>query len=189
MRAAAVALVAAACTLTACGSAPPLPAKSAVVPDGLDLSGDWQLRPASRETNRRISEAERRAAGPGESLIPSQGAGASRQNDDIQVHVFLESGNSLRITQTDYGLFISFDRAIVEEYRFGEQRIVSVGPIQAERVSGWENNAYVIVTRDKEGLLLVESYRLEGDDTMVRRVRITGEPSAELDVQQVFDRE
>lgn len=189
MRPAAIALVAAACALAACGSAPPLPAKSAVVPDGLDLSGDWQLRPASRDTIRRIGEAERRAAGPGESLIPGKSAGSRRRNkDDIQVHVFLESGSALRITQTNYGLFISFDRAIVEEYRFGEQRMVRVGPIQAERVSGWENDAYVIVTRDKEGTMLTESYRLEDDDTMVRRVRISGEPGAELDVEQVFDR-
>jgi hypothetical protein len=188
MRPTAIAVVAAACSLAACGATPPLPAKSAVVPEGLDLSGEWQLRPASRDTNRRISEAERRAAGPGERLIPGSSASTRRRGDDIQVHVFLESGSALRITQTDYGLFISFDRAIVEEYRFGEQRLVRVGPIQAERVSGWENNAYVIETRDKEGTMLIESYRLENDDTMRRRVRITGEPAAELDVEQVFDR-
>jgi hypothetical protein len=188
MRPAAIAVVAATCALAACGAAPPLPAKSAVVPEGLDLSGDWQLRPASRDTNRRISEAERRAAGPGERLIPGNSPGTRSRGDDIQVHVFLESGSALRITQTEYGLFISFDRAIVEEYRFGEQRMVTVGPIQAERVSGWEDNAYVIETRDKEGTMLIESYRLEGDDTMVRRVRITGEPTAELDVEQIFDR-
>lgn len=188
MRAAAIALAAAACTLVACGSAPPLPAKSAVVPEGLDLSGDWQLRPESRETIRRIGEAERRAAGPGDSLIPGKSPGSRRRNEDIQVHVFLESGSSLGITQTAYALFISFDRAIVEEYRFGEQRMVRVGPIQAERVSGWENDAYVIETRDKEGTMLIESYRLEDADTLLRRVRIIGEPGTELDVEQVFDR-
>lgn len=188
MRTAAIVLVAAAVTFAACGSAPPLPAKSATVPDGLDLSGDWQLRPASLDTNRRISDAERRAAGPGESLIPGKDASSRRRNDDIQAHMFLESGSSLRITQTEHGLFISFDRAVVEEYRFGEQRMVSVGPIQAERVSGWENYGYVIETRDKEGVMLIESYRLEDDDTMIRRVQITGEPTAELDVEQVFDR-
>ena len=128
------------------------------------------------------------AAGPGERLIPGNSNGTRRRNEDIQVHVFLETGRALRITQTDYGLFISFDRAIVEEYRFGEQRMVRVGPIQAERVSGWEDNAYVIETRDKEGTMLIESYRLEGADTMLRRVRITGEPTTELDVEQVFDR-
>jgi hypothetical protein len=184
----AAAVVVTACLVVACGSAPPLPAKSATVPAGLDLSGDWQMRGTSRDSNRRIRAAEREAAGSGDSLIPERNNNARRRNDDIQVHVFLESGESLRITQTTFGLFISFDRAVVEEYRFGEQRMVNVGPIQAERVSGWEDNAYVVVTRDKEGTMLIESYRLRDADTLVRRVQITGEPPAAFDIEQVFDR-
>jgi hypothetical protein len=66
--------------------------------------------------------------------------------------------------------------------------MVNVGPIQAERVSGWEDNAYVVVTRDKEGTMLIESYRLRDADTLVRRVQITGEPPAAFDIEQVFDR-
>ncbi|MDJ0905315.1 MAG: hypothetical protein QNI96_04805 [Woeseiaceae bacterium] len=188
MKSAALALSLAMLLIAACGSTPPLPAKPATVPDGLDLSGDWTMRDASRSTNRRIRDAERNAAGPGESLIPGQSKRSGRGNSDVQVHVFLESGELLRITQTDYGLFISFDRAIVEEYRFGEQRMISVGPIQAERVSGWENNAYVIETRDKNGTMLIESYRLQNPDSLVRSVEITGDPTAEFFVQQVFDR-
>ena len=189
MRVAAFAPILAFSLLAACGSAPPLPAKSAAVPDGLDLSGDWQIRAASRETNQRIRDAERKAAGPGESLIPGKAKSSRGRNDDVQVHVFLESGSTLRISQTNFGLFISFDRAIVEEYRFGEQRMVNVGPIQAERVSGWEGGAYVVVTRDKEGTVLTESYRLQDADTLVRRVQITGDPLSALDVEQVFDRQ
>ncbi len=181
-------LVLAACALAACGSMEPLPAKSPTVPAGLDLSGDWQMRTASRDSAQRIRDAEREAAGPGDSLIPKRSNNSRRQNDDVQVHVFLESGEKLRISQTDYGLFISFDRAVVEEYRFGEQRMVNVGPIQADRVSGWENNAYVIVTRDKEGTLLTESYRLQDPGTLVRSVRIASDRESTLDVEQVFDR-
>ena len=184
----ALVLAAMACLMVACGSAPPLPAKSAAVPDGLDLSGDWKLRADSRDTNRRIRDAEREAAAPAGSLVPGKSKQTRRRNEDIRVHVFLRSGEVLRVTQTEHGLFISFDRSVVEEYRFGEQRMVNVGPIQAERVSGWEDNAYVIETRDAEGVMLIESYRLEYPDTLVRRVRITGEPTAELDVEQVFDR-
>lgn len=183
-----LALVAVACVMAACGSTPPLPAKPATVPDGLDLSGDWKMRDDSRTTNRRIRDAEREAAGSGESLIPGRSNRSRRGDSDVQVHVFLESGELLRITQTDFGLFISFDRAVVEEYRFGEQRMVNVGPIMAERVSGWENNAYVVETRDKEGTMLIESYRLEDGDTLVRSIRITGDPAAEFAVEQVFDR-
>jgi hypothetical protein len=177
-----------ACVVVACGSAPPLPAKPSAVPDGLDLSGDWTMRDASRASNRRIQDVEREAAVSGDSLIPGTGNRSRRDNSDIQVHVFLESGELLRITQTEYALFISFDRAVVEEYRFGEHRMANVGPIQAERVSGWENFAYVIETRDKKGTMLIESYRLEDADTLVRSLRIVGDEAAELAVEQIFDR-
>jgi len=175
--------------VAACAAQEPLPAKSAAVPVGVDLSGEWRLRSNSRESNQKIRDAEREAAGPGESLVPGTSKSKSRRKpDDIQVHVFLETGESLKLTQTGYGLFVSFDRAIVEEYRFGEQRLATVGPVAAERVSGWENGAYVIETRDKEGAMLIESYRLDNDDTMIRTVRIMHDDDVELDVTQVFDR-
>lgn len=187
VKSAAVVLVAA-WLMVACVSTPPLPAKPAAVPQGLDLSGDWQMRESSRGSNRRIRDVERKAAKSGDSLIPGKSNNSSRRNDDVQVHVFLENGEALRITQTEHGLFISFDRAVVEEYRFGEQRMVYVGPIEAERVSGWENNAYVIETRDKEGTMLIESYRLLDSDTLVRNVQIRGDSPAALDIEQLFDR-
>jgi hypothetical protein len=177
--------------LAGCGAQEPLPPKSAKVPAGVDLSGQWELRAGSRDTNRRIAEAERQVAGANESLVPrtsSSRKAAQPDNEDVRVHVFLEAGESLRITQTDYGLFISFDRAIVEEYRFGEQRTVSVGPIEADRVSGWENNAYVIVTRDEEGALLTESYRLNGADKLLRAIRMEYDGETALAIEQVFDR-
>jgi hypothetical protein len=43
--------------------------KSAVVPVGVDFSGPWHLREDSADTVRKISEAERRAAGGEESLL------------------------------------------------------------------------------------------------------------------------
>jgi hypothetical protein len=174
--------------LAACAAPEPLPLKSAAVPAGVDLSGQWRLRTNSRDSNRQIHDAERKASGPGESLIPGSSKNKSRRkSDDIQVHVFLETGESLKLTQTEHGLFVSFDRAIVEEYRFGEQRMVNVGPVAADRVSGWEDGAYVIETRDKEGAMLIESYRLD-DDTMIRMIRIVHKDDVELEVTQVFDR-
>ena len=175
--------------LTSCAGREPLPAKSRAVPVGVDLSGRWQLRDKSRETNRAISDIEREAADTGQDLIPKSSRSTSRRKkDDTQVHVFLESGELLKITQTEHGLFVSFDRAIVEEYRFGEQRMINVGPVVADRVSGWENGAYVIETRGKEGAMLIETYRLDGADLLTRTVRIVYEDTSRLDVRQVFDR-
>ena len=133
--------------------------KSAVTPSGTDLSGKWRLR-------------------DGDAAIAGQ-----------TVHMFLETGTKLKVTQTPFGLFVSFDRSIVEEYRFGEHRIVNVGPISAERVSGWENDTYVIETLDEDGALLREIYRLDDDGTvMIRTITVTNRDKTQLSVEQVFVR-
>jgi hypothetical protein len=176
--------------LSSCAGREPLPAKSGTVPAGVDLSGRWQLRNDSQATNRAISDIEREAAGANEGLIPksTRKTSSRKKRDDTQVHVFLETGEVLKITQVERGLFVSFDRAIVEEYRFGEQRMANVGPVVADRVSGWENGAYVIETRDKEGAMLIETYRLDGQNVMIRTIRIVHDDTSKLDVRQVFDR-
>jgi hypothetical protein len=185
-----IALIVVTLLLSSCAGREPLPAKSGTVPAGIDLSGRWQLRDDSQETSRVISDIEREAAGADEDLIPksTRKKSSRKKNDDTQVHVFLETGEALKITQVEHGLFVSFDRAIVEEYRFGEQRMANVGPVVADRVSGWENGAYVIETRDKEGAMLIETYRLDGKDVMIRTIRIVHNDKSKLDVQQVFDR-
>lgn len=184
------ALAVVALLLSSCAGREPLPAKSGTVPAGVDLSGLWQLRDDSQATNQAISDIERAAAGADEDLIPksSRKTSSRKKNDDTQVHVFLETGEVLKITQVERGLFVSFDRAIVEEYRFGEQRMANVGPVVADRVSGWENGGYVIETRDKEGAMLIETYRLDGKDVMIRTIRIVYNEKSKLDVRQVFDR-
>jgi len=184
------ALVVVTLVLCSCAGREPLPAKSGTVPAGVDLSGRWQLRDDSQSTNRAISDIEREAAGANEGLIPksTRKTSSRKKSDDSQVHVFLETGEVLKITQVERGLFVSFDRAIVEEYRFGEQRMANVGPVVADRVSGWENGAYVIETRDKEGAMLIETYRLDGQDVMIRTIRIVYDDKSKLDVRQVFDR-
>jgi hypothetical protein len=174
--------------LVACAGPDPLPPKDAAVPAGVNLTGQWQLRDDSLDSNTQIQVVERKASGADQSLVPKSSKKSKRRKDEMQVHVFLESGETLKVTQTKHGLFVSFDRAVVEEYRFGEQRMANVGPVAAERVSGWENGAYVIETRDKEGAMLIEKYRLEGEDLMIRTIRIVHEEAVVLDVRQYFDR-
>lgn len=179
--------------LVACAAREELVAKGAEVPAGISLSGRWQLREDSKDTVRRISEAEREAAGGSEAIgIASQRKArrnANRSSAGATVHVFLETGRLLKITQTDYGLFISFDRSVVEEYRFGEVRQVNVGPIAADRVSGWSGSHYVIETLDEDGARLTETYRLGADsDSLIRRIVIVADDDSLLDIEQVFDR-
>jgi hypothetical protein len=119
------------------------------------------------------------------------GSTGSSQRDvrDLAVHVFLEIGSALKITQTDDGLFFSFDRSVVEEYRFGENREVSVGPITARRVSGWEGAAYVIETLDDDGAKLMETWRLQREGGVLQRTIVIWKRSdKKLALEQIFDR-
>jgi hypothetical protein len=183
-----LAMIAAALSLVAvlgCAAKEVLVPKSAVS-SGIDLTGNWQLREDSETAANRIREAEFAAAGGNEPLV-------SRKKrvsiPSASVHVFLETGKTLKVTQTDSGLFISFDRAVVEEYRFGENREVSVGPITADRVSGWEGSAYVIETLDDNGAKLVEAYRLQDEGlTLQRNIRIVDKKLTQLNIEQFFER-
>ena len=158
--------VALAIVLAGCAGKEVLLPKSAAVPDGIDFSGDWILR--GRESTLR----------------------PARKDDAAVVRVFLETGRALRITQTADGIFISFDRAVVEEYRFGEQREVNVGPVVADRVSGWEGTRYVVETLDDDGAKLVEFYALaDGGQTLRRDILIVRDERRTLEISQLFDRQ
>jgi hypothetical protein len=86
-------------------------------------------------------------------------------------------------------LFISFDRAVVEEFRFGEYRIVNVGPIEAQRTTGWEGNQLVVETLDKNRMKLIDRFELvQGGDVLERNITFrSGEGATETIVQR-FDR-
>ena len=137
--------------------------KPAAVPTGVDLSGQWLLRETSGTTQPAARET--------------------------LVYAFYETGKSVKVTQTETGLFVSFDRSVVEEYRFGENRKVRVGEIRADRVSGWEGSAYVIETLDKDRARLIDSYRLDNQGAQLTRTisLVTGN-TRQLSLTQVFDR-
>ncbi len=169
-----------------CAQPPTLESKSPVVPAGVDLSGQWRLRDESADTVRQIAEDRQRSVGSGGFKDIRR---ASNSKKGSLLHVFLETGARLKITQTDSGLFISFDRAIVEEYRFGENRPINVGPVVAVRASGWEEGGYVVETLGEKGNLLVERYRLEDDGGMLlRQISIFKKDELRLSVVQKFDR-
>lgn len=164
MRMTAAVMLAAAMLFAGCGSKQVLVAKPAAVPAGVDLSGQWLLRDTSGSTQRAARET--------------------------LVYAFYEAGKSVKVTQTESGLFVSFDRSVVEEYRFGENREVSVGEISADRVSGWVGDAYVIETLDKDGVTLRDSYRVNAGGAELTRTTsiVTRTNTRQMSLQQVFDR-
>jgi hypothetical protein len=176
--------------VAACAPTEVLLVKSAAVPPGVDFSGQWRLRKESDQASETL-EAAQREAGRGKEAGLLERAGKSRpaKSKSALVNVFLENGTSLKVTQTAYALFVSFDRSVVEEYRFGEHREVKVGPVAAQRASGWDGNAYLIETLDKNGNKLVDRYLLEDQgQTLMRQVSIYLRGKLALSVVQKFDR-
>ena len=158
-----VVLVSAVLSISGCGSDPTLITRPDPVPAGLDLTGNWV-----QTMNSGISQPEAR---------------------DTAVNVFVKTGKALKLTQTDTGLFVSFDRSTVEEYRFGENRIINIGEIEAERASGWAENGYVIETLDDDNALLIDTYRLRNEGESLRRTLVLLHRNKRLlDLQFDYDR-
>ena len=173
-------------SLVGCGSAPALTSKSAVVPAGVDLSGHWHIRAESGA----VRMPESRDTGITSIPIGRQSRNRSdRRSAGMSAQVFLEYGNALKITQTEHGLFISYDRSVVREFTFGENRVVTVGPIEALRVSGWEGNTFVVETLDKDGTTLYEYWHLDGaGEVLVRDIRLSKGGHEKFSLKQLFDR-
>ncbi len=183
--------------IVACATKDVLETKSAIVPPGVDFSGFWRLASDSPVDRDRINTAIGRAAGGNSDLIPlppERGHDQppatrpnSRKPKDGLVHVFLEAGQHLKVTQTDYGIFISYDRSVVREFTFGENRTVSVGEIVAQRVSGWVGDRYVAETLDRNGMKLTEQFNLSSDrQTLHRLISLRKADKSEVTLQQTF---
>lgn len=179
--------------LAACASREILLPKRAEPPAGISFSGQWILRNDAEQHQRRINSAIRQTDGVDDRKImrptPTREGEEPRRNRGGLVHVFLEHGEQLKITQTDAGLFLSFDRAVVEEFRFGENREVRVGPVVADRVSGWEGGQYVVETLDRNNMKLTERFSLEENGKVLRRtITLRGRDQKQRSIFQTFDR-
>lgn len=163
------------------------------VPQGVDFTGEWRMQEDFAAMQDAIESAVRRTDGIDERQLLKNimsRSSTSRRSRDVGglVHVFLENAARLRVTQTDAGLFMAFDRSVVEEYRFGEARIVNKGGAVAQRVSGWDGETYVIETLDQEGgMKLSERYRLEGD-SLNREIVLRSKELEEVRLTQSFAR-
>ena len=190
--------------LSGCGSKPVLVSKHAGVPVGVDLSGQWLARdgfsadqipaPGADEGIRiptTVSQRSGQEQGQGQRQGQSaRGNSRGGRSGGASARVFLELGESLKITQTYFGLFISYDRSVVEEYTYGENRTVTIGPIEATRVSGWDGQSFVVETLDDSGTILYEAWHLEEEGkVLIRDIRISKNETDGFVQQQVFDRQ
>jgi len=181
-----------------CAATEILQSLDGTVPAGVNLSGNWVMRNDVEENDRQLRNAIRHTDGvKEEDILRRPGPDTTRPNrrkNDKKfkgglVYVFLESAAALKVTQTKDGLFISFGRAIVEEYLFGEDRIASVGEVHAQRVTGWEGNVLVVETLDRNGMKLTERFQLIDDGQVLERTIILRSKKGEQEsVVQLFDR-
>jgi hypothetical protein len=184
--------------LVACAKPEVLPPRNGAVPVGVDLSGFWNIRASGGGDQSRLRAAIRKTSGAANDELfkkpKTETATHSRRTRHGDaggglVTVFLQIGDSLKVTQTEHGLFISFDRSVVEEFRFGENRFINVGQIEAQRVTGWEGDTLVVDTLDRNSAKLTERFRLLSDGQVLERTIIlrgkSEEPQANV---QFFDR-
>ena len=179
--------------LVSCGKRELLQPSPATNPAAVRFAGNWQLRDDPQQIERAISRAIRETADMRDDVIPDQRSG--RQGSRRQrargglAHVFFKNGENLKITQTPSALFVSFNRAIVEEYRFGELREIRTGQAEAMRASGWDGRDYVIETLDQQGMKLTERYRLSSDRrTLERHIAFRSKNNETESVLQTFAR-
>jgi hypothetical protein len=186
--------------LYGCATPEVLMPKSATAPAGVDFSGKWKIRPESTLDQGRINAAIDRTDGVDNKTVMREmikqqrsarnGMRRSGKNSGGLVHLFLETGDLLKITQTPYTLFISFDRAVVEEYSFGENRPINIGGADAHRVSGWEGSAYVIETLGEKGMKLTDRYSLADDnERLIRHITLRSKKMEEVTIVQELDRQ
>ncbi|MGI9260493.1 MAG: hypothetical protein ACR2QR_00585 [Woeseiaceae bacterium] len=185
--------------VVACAAPEVLPSRDGTVPSGVDFSGNWQIQSNQREDQQRLRQAIRRTDGisdddlfrrPNRDSTDRDRRSRSSSVKGGLVFVFLETGSSLKVTQTEYGLFISFDRSVVEEYRFGENRFINVGEVEAQRVTGWEGNQLVIDTLDKNSMKMTERLELvDSRNVLERTITFRSKEGEEETVVQRFDRQ
>ncbi|WP_156762763.1 hypothetical protein [Woeseia oceani] len=181
--------------LSACGNREVLEPYASANQSTVSLAGNWVLEGDSAAIARELNRAIRQTDGVRDDRImapPRQGrsrsGGSSRAQGGL-TYVFFENADALKITQTPSALFISFNRAIVEEYRFGEMRRISVGQAEAQRVSGWDGPDYVVETLDRYGMKISERYSLSSDrEKLVREVTFRGRNNESATVVQTFAR-
>lgn len=199
-RIARLSLIVLAANLAACVTLETLEPKSPVTPEGLDLTGEWQLNAEEGQDQTAVFAAIRDSS-TDRSLarVSRSRAGMSAERNSqlvifgprtgAIVHAFLQTAEKLKISQTRHSLFISFSGSVVEEYTFGENREITLGAVTAARVSGWEVSFYVIETLDKDGRKLTERYSLNNTaDKLYREIILRDKNGDESTVAQVFDR-
>ena len=161
--------------LTACASNEVLNKLPIKAEAEIDISGRWVFVGDYQSNQKKIDKAIDQSSGIIYRRIKTTGVFTETQNASSKKnawgvsHLFFKNAKILRITQTDYALYIDFNRSIVEEYNFGELKKITIGNVNASRSSGWNGTQYQIDTLDNHGMKITEKYTISDDMNILTR--------------------
>lgn len=77
----------------------------------------------------------------------------------------------------------------MEEFRFGENRLINIGEVEAQRVTGWEGQQLVVDTLDKNSMKMTERLQmLETGSVLERSITFRSKQGETETIVQMFDR-
>ncbi len=158
----------------------------------IDLNGYWEYIGNYNEKKEQIASAIKISSGVVYQAIKTTGVFNGKSEEKVRknsrgvAHLFFEDSKKIQITQTNYSLFVNFDRSIVEEYSFGELKKIQLGNVFAMRSSGWVGNSYIIETLDSYGMKITEKYRLTLNSNLERVIIFRDNKMNETKIMQLY---
>ena len=161
-----------------------------------DLNGSWEFIGNFEDNKKSIASAVKKTNDVIYQSIKTTGVfdrnnlSKVKPNSRGVAHLFFENSKKIKITQTNYSLFINFNRSIVEEYSFGEVKKITLGNVIARRSSGWVNNSYRIETLDDYGMKITEEYKLTGSSNNLESMLIFRDRDLnEIRILQIYQKD
>lgn len=161
-----------------------------------DLNGSWEFIGNFEDNKKSIASAVKKTNDVIYQSIKTTGVfdrnnlSKVKPNSRGVAHLFFENTKKIKITQTNYSLFINFNRSVVEEYSFGEVKKITLGNVIARRSSGWVNNSYRIETLDDYGMKITEEYKLTGSSNNLERMLIFRDRDLnEIRILQIYQKD
>ena len=185
---------------------------SGTAPEGVDLSGTWELNPqlsedtqgtiamalgkgrSSRGAGGRSGRGDGMRGGREKSGTGGRGGagGGDRGNNLVQLANELSPATrKVAIEQSASALVVQYGDQRERQYIFGEETVAPVAGDDAEQISGWQDNQYVIQTETDNGSTVTERFTLspDGERLMIALTLESKQLSNPVTVTRVFDRQ
>jgi hypothetical protein len=118
---------------------------------------------------------------PSASPEPKHAAGSSaRLLDAPELLSISQSGSKVTVKSMSDGR--------TEEYTAGEQRTIPFGQSEADRSSGWRDDAFVVITKARKGPSKEDDFALDAEGHLIFATLVTHVKKGPIDFKRVYDR-